>query len=466
MAAVWAVLALTASAAAQTDITFNISLLGQSNPKNIMSGFHYGDVWAEGNYAYVGSDRGGGGVTIYDISNPFSPQYISEYAGSELEDAVVINGIGYFGSDVNNSTPATGTGVDIVDLSNPYSPTRMSRIDASLGGHHKVHTLSVDAGFLYTTDNATNVVKVFDVSNPYAPQFKWNISLGLPSNMASHEVVAQDGRLYVATKNNSDSVNGWTHIYDVSNVGASQPALMKAFNTGGGTHTSMPSPDGNYLVVTQERSNGQLRIYDISMIDQHNDPDAPVLLTTMTRSSLGIQAHSPHHSHWHGDVLFVSWYEAGILTFNVADPANPIWTGAFDTYPGTSSNYNGAWGIFPLLGHEKVLISDRTRGLLIVDATLASPSADFDQNGTVDGADLLRWQRGLGTTNGAPHVLGDANRDGTVNNLDLDVWQIQFGGPGHHYAFGAIGAVPEPLTGRLLAAAIASLAVTARRGRR
>jgi len=440
----WAVaVQLAVSIAAAADITFNIEFVGEADVPGASFPRHCGDLWAEGDYAYIGSDRSGGGIAIFDVSNPASPQFVIEYEGEEMEDVEVYNNIGYFGSDDNESTPATGTGVDIVDLSNPASPVRISRVDASLGGHHKVHTLSVSNGFLYTTDNATEVIKIFNVSNALSPQFVASLDLNIPGTMASHEVTVQNNRMYVASKNNSDAVNGWTHIYDIANVATTGPVLLKAFNTGGGTHTSMPSDDGNILVVSQERSDGQVRIYDISMIDQPNDPQSPVLLKTLTRNTLGIEAHSPHHSHMHGDLLFLSWYEAGLQVLNMADPANPLWVGAFDTYPGTSTSFNGNWGVFPGLGLDKLLISDRNRGLIIVDATGVELTADFNSDGAVDGADLLAWQRGAGVASGATLAQGDGNRDRAVNGLDLSLWRTHFGETGHHHGSAA---VPESST--------------------
>jgi hypothetical protein len=185
----------------------------------------------------------------------------------------------------------------------------------------------------------------------------------------------------------------------------------------------MVSPDGT-LVVAQERPDGQVRIYDISNINQANDPDTPVLLSTLTRTSVGIDAHSPHHPMIHGDLLFMAWYEAGLQVFNIANPANPIRVGSYDTYLNTSSSYNGNWGVFPMLGLNKVLLSDRTRGLIIVDATEAAPTGDFNYDGFVDGTDFLTWQQGLGATN-AMTTQGDGNRDKLVNGLDLAVWKQQ-----------------------------------------
>jgi len=53
-------------------------------------------------------------------------------------------------------------------------------------------------------------------------------------------------------------------------------------------------------------------------------------------------------------------------------------------------------------------------------------SADFDENGVIDGTDFLRWQRGLGIAGGATRGEGDANVDGRVDAVDLEVWKETF----------------------------------------
>ncbi len=55
-------------------------------------------------------------------------------------------------------------------------------------------------------------------------------------------------------------------------------------------------------------------------------------------------------------------------------------------------------------------------------------SADFDNDGDIDGADFLAWQRGFGSSTPAQSD-GDANNDGNVDGDDLDIWQSQFGQP-------------------------------------
>jgi hypothetical protein len=436
-----AALALGSRVALSADVTFNIELVGQSDP--LAGSPYYADVWAEGNYAYVGSDRTGGGIAIFDIFDPSQPQFITMYPGNEMEDVEVHNGIGYFGSDVSTTS---GTGVDIVNLSDPSNPVPLSQVNSLIGGHNKVHTLTVSKGFLYTSDNATDTVKIFNVANPSNPQLVKSLDLGAPDGVASHEVVVSNDRLYVASKDN-DFTNccGWTHIYDVANPAS--PVLLKAFLSGPRSHTATPTADGKTLVVAEERPNGNVNLYDISMINQPNDPDDPRLLKTLNRTSVGIDAHGPHHPHLHGNLLFLSWYEAGLQVFNIADPANPVHVGAFDTYPGTSSSYNGNWGSFMGLGLSTVLLSDRQRGLIIVDATDVLSPGDYNQDGFVNAADYGAWRSEFSQDvfhHGT--LISDGNGDGFVDAADYVVWRanVVAGGAAAGSPSAAAAAVPEP----------------------
>ncbi|MCA9237241.1 MAG: hypothetical protein KDA44_17325, partial [Planctomycetales bacterium] len=50
-------------------------------------------------------------------------------------------------------------------------------------------------------------------------------------------------------------------------------------------------------------------------------------------------------------------------------------------------------------------------------------SADFDRDGDVDGNDLANWQAGFGTLAGAVKADGDENNNGAVNGADFLAWQ-------------------------------------------
>jgi hypothetical protein len=90
----------------------------------------------------------------------------------------------------------------------------------------------------------------------------------------------------------------------------------------------------------------------------------------------------------------------------------------------------------------------------------AADDADFDQDGDVDGADLLQWQRGVGV--GTTQVAGDADGDGSVDGDDLAIWKSQFAGAG---TASAATAVPEP-AGWIVAAGLAGAVQSLDRRRR
>ena len=98
-------------------------------------------------------------------------------------------------------------------------------------------------------------------------------------------------------------------------------------------------------------------------------------------------------------------------------------------------------------------------GLAIDDFSLGiNPTADFNLDGFVDGNDFLRWQRGAGTKSGASVSIGDGNKDGAVDLLDLTLWRQFYAGP-PFAAVAAAVAVPEPASIVLIGLVAASLRV-------
>jgi len=491
------------------DLTFNIigpSLTATSitdsrveDPFPPISGsnFSYADVWAENGYAYVGSDRSGRGTAIFSLSNAGIPTYLTQYDGvagdgSEYEDVEVYDGIGYFGADVSPTT--SGTGVDIVDLSIPFEPLHKSRVNSSdcltgspgVCAHNKVHTLSIqrfDANtpseqrFLYTADNATDVVKITDVSNPSSPVLVASLDISqthpplpfpqLPGGVASHEVVVRNNRLFVASKSSSTGTDGWFHIFDVANP--ANPVLHKAFLSGARSHTAMPTDDGKTLVVAEERPGGNVKIYDISNINSPNDPDTPVLKATLNTSNVChagtcITGYSPHHVHLYGNLMFLPWYDAGLQVLNISNPANPVLVGAFDTWAGASNDYNGNWGVDLSMGLKRVLLSDRKRGLIVVDASGVVLPGDYNQDMVVNDLDYNVWRSSYGATRSSVHdlALADGNYDGVVDTVDYVIWRDHFGQV--QSGAGSGSTAPEPAAILLFSAG--ALLMASCRGRR
>jgi hypothetical protein len=123
--------------------------------------------------------------------------------------------------------------------------------------------------------------------------------------------------------------------------------------------------------------------------------------------------------------LFLTWYEAGLQVFNIVDPANPVHVGAFDTYVGTSNSYNGNWGVDLSLGLNTVLLSDRSRGLIVVDASGVLAPGDYNQDLVVDIDDYLDWRDAFGTVESGLHIgaFADGNGNRIVDAADYTVWR-------------------------------------------
>jgi hypothetical protein len=109
----------------------------------------------------------------------------------------------------------------------------------------------------------------------------------------------------------------------------------------------------------------------------------------------------------------------------------------------------------PLVGNFDPPVADG------INPHTTNPSADFDGDQDVDGADLLTWQRGLGQPN-ATASAGDANGDGLVNAGDRDVWVNQFGQAPAELAASSVGGEVVSVAAGISAAAISAPAADKR----
>ena len=334
--------------------TSNINLI--ANIKPLGDQRIYTDIWAQNNTAFIGTNDG---VAIVDITNPALPTLSAHYlpnSGAVFGDVKALNNIGYFAS-------LTGEGIHIVDVTDPTQPASTAVIDSTNGGFDYVHNVYIDGSHLYlvSDDPVTTTIKVFNVADPYNPYFVRNIAA--TDSLFVHDITVQSGRLYVS------SFGGITDIFDVSTIAVQPPALLGSFNTGTNTHSNWPTVDGNHLVSAQETENGEVRIYEIA------NPAAANHVATINANTIGENLTSPHNPVVDGNLLYISWYKAGLQVFDISSPSSPELIASYDTYPQSPQypfcTFDGNWGVYPFLGTGKVLLSDIENGLFIVDLTPA-----------------------------------------------------------------------------------------------
>lgn len=187
-----------------------------------------------------------------------------------------------------------------------------------------------------------------------------------------------------------------------------------------------------------------------------HDPDVQSPHTSYLTSLSG--THTTHRFTWEPDRITWGSYHGHVA--GVANPANPI-TGQ----PGGTAVHTYTGPVVPQDLDEIPIINfwlsgnnvsnvgptDGQMQEMIIHSFTYTPlpepviSADFDEDGDIDGRDFLAWQRGFATPN-ATRAHGDANNDHTVNAEDLGIWASQYGSP----APLAVLQVPEPSSALML----------------
>lgn len=395
-----------------------ISLRGVVAPAcSQTSTLKYADIYGEGNIAVQGSYNCDGAF-IYDISNPDAPTLANWYnptPSRQFLEAIIVNGRGYFGS-------GDGGGVHIVDLSVPTNPVLLGIVNPTNGGgFSSIHEMNVivqnGVTLLIENRNTTtdNQLKVIDVTNPAAPVFVRNIE---PQEIQwVHAMHIRGDRMFTSGWGNS-STRGRTEIWNIANLATQAPTILgfiedgsSPVTNGNRMHSSWTSEDGNYLYSARELLDGDLRVYDI------RNPAQPILVRSIKAGDYGLNAISPHNPAVMGNVLYVSWYQAGVQVFVIGQPSNPIRVGQYDTYPeafapepeerealanadpwdifcgsdsagsGLPTSYQGNWAIFPNLGTDRILAGDMKGGLFVLKVYLSpvrAPQNDFDGDGKTD----------------------------------------------------------------------------------
>jgi hypothetical protein len=137
------------------------------------------------------------------------------------------------------------------------------------------------------------------------------------------------------------------------------------------THQGWLTDDRQYVLIGDEgdeRFDPDVTSTTTYVIDV-SDPASPQLTTTFTNGLESID----HNLMVRGDFVYEANYSSGLRIFSICDVGAIHETGFFDTYPpNDAENFNGAWGVSAALPSGNILVSDRFRGLFVLDATAAT----------------------------------------------------------------------------------------------
>jgi choice-of-anchor B domain-containing protein len=302
----------------------------------------YNDIWGYTDglgreYALLGTNTGTSVVNVSDPAAAYETGFISG-PSSIWRDIKTYGNTAYVVTE-------GGGGMQIIDLTDPESPSLVN----TYGGFSSAHNLYIEEASARAYPCGTNVAQgflVLDLSNPTAP-----VSLGTYTDTYVHDLYVRDDIAYIAQIN-----AGTFSILDVSNPAA--PILLggpitypTAF-----THNTWLTKDGSYLLTTDENVGGRVRIWDIQNllnIQQVAEFQAPVTSSIV------------HNVLVQDNTAYISYYTEGLRVVDLTDPTNPAEIGYYDTWPGASGSFDGAWGVYPFLSSGHVLVSDISTGLYV-----------------------------------------------------------------------------------------------------
>ena len=356
----------------------------------------YADVWGYEDHAYIGRFYDSA-VDIISVVDPSDPQHVAEYAlpapnqNADARDIKVADGMLFIGLE------ADGNGsVHVVDVRDPANP--VAAFDIVLASYLTVHNLFYHQGFLYIVDLSAGTgvaivdLRAIDLDNPPSSPITdtlWTITDG-----GVHDVVAQGDRLYVC------KLGSGLWIYDIADLANTPPQALGS-GPGISTHSCWPTADGNFVITGEERLGGGIKVYQVT-----DNPDGTVSLEIVDEVNFSqSSAFSVHNQGVIGNRVYNAWFQSGLQVFDVDPDTGWLeWVAGYDTFEQpTLPTYDGAWGIYPFLGDDRILISDISNGLFVLELT----DLDGDDDGVIDGCEPELF------------IRGEVNGDGSLDIADV-----------------------------------------------
>ena len=325
-------------------------------------------------YALMGLDDG---TAFVDISDPEVPLYLgklpSASVNSSWRDIKVYEDYAFIVSE------APGHGLQVFDLSKLRSVKTQQTFDSDLnfnefGNAHNI-AINKESGFAYVLGS-----KLFDggpafidINSPLNPSIVGGYSFSSYTHDA--QVVKYHGpdtrfkeKEILFGSNSIGGENNQLIILDVTDK--KKPELISSieYSNAGYTHQGWISDDHKYFFLGDELDELKIghrtktRVFDIQNLEN------PIIHNTYYGQTASID----HNLYVKGSKIYMANYTSGmrVVDFNNISDNDFREEGYFDTYPSdNSTNFFGAWNVYPFFSSGVILISDINSGLFIVKSS-------------------------------------------------------------------------------------------------
>ncbi|MBF8280253.1 MAG: hypothetical protein HW383_26 [Candidatus Magasanikbacteria bacterium] len=264
------------------------------------------DVYVSGNYLYVAINTAGGGLLIFDVTDPQLPSSIATVNVGGKAKGVHVSG-NYAYVAVDNAS----AGLAVVDVTNPATPSLVATLNIGNIGNG----IFVSGNYAYIAQNSVSGgLVVINITNPLAP-----------SLAATVDVQARGNRVFIDGNYAYVSVASAIKGLAIVNVTApTAPVYLNSTNVGAfGTGIYVA---GGYAYVSAASNSNGLAIVNVS------NPLAPSLTAQVDvqGSGQGVYLDGTGHAY-----VGVASQTKGLGTVTVTDPTNPSFLLSNDLDPAT-----------------------------------------------------------------------------------------------------------------------------------
>jgi len=347
----------------------NILLLDNWQDSSLYANFYsakYNEVWGftrDGvEYAVIGSTEG---IHVFKIESNDTLNLIWEDRVTSPSASNVIHRDFH---DLNNylyAGCAERSWLYRFDLS--YLPDSLHR--DTVFNLHAIHNLFIDtaASVIYLDNDFLGTSSKYEIF----PNGDINETSLLDLPFYAHDFFARNDTLFANCGHEGLLVIDY-------NVSTPIYSSLEFYSDKGYNHSGWLSNDGLIYAFADETAGKRIKICDASDL---TDIEVLSMIDIPYYDNLVV-----HNLLMKDSFLYVSYYEAGLQIFDISDPSFPQRVAYFDTYqPANQGSYYGAWGVFPFLTDDKILVSDMQSGLFLLklETDYLIDSSDSQQQCTI-----------------------------------------------------------------------------------
>ncbi len=305
------------------------------------------------------------GTSVVEVSNPALPNLVGTISGpnSTWRDIKVYGTRAYAVSE-------GGSGIQVIDLSNVDAGVVTLENTVTGPGTNATHNIALDevSGFLYRTGGGSEGLRIYSLANPSAPQYvgSWSQRYVHDAQVVTYTSGPFAGRelAYCCGGLNGGQTDTGLTIVDVTNK--SNPVVLSqvSYPARAYSHQGWLSNDRTRFYLGDELDEGSTVSTTTTRVFNVSDPANATYIGAFDNGNAAIG----HNMYERDGILFQANYTSGIRAFDLNQSLNsPPEVGFFDTAPNSSSaSFNGLWSCFVGFPSGTIIGSDIESGLFVL----------------------------------------------------------------------------------------------------